>query len=130
MRENGPCVIASFAQLASVRGLASPSPASGPRARVGPLPYSVLPRPRRYLSSAVHVMHITSGVGQLMARARYPRHDHSRPLRALRDSYDEIVPRFARGRPPRPLSPPTGTRSSLSCRVVLDAQGVRSLILS
>ena len=40
------------------------------------------------------------------------------------------VPRFARGRPPRPLSPPTGTRSSLSCRVVLDAQGVRSLILS
>ena len=78
-------------------------------------------------------MHITSGVGQLMARARYPRHDHSRPLRGPlreRDSYDEIVPRFARGRPPRPLSPPTGTRSSLSCRVVLDAQGVRSLILS
>ena len=129
MRENGPCVIASFAQLASVRGLASPSPASGPRARVGASVFGSAPSPAlSFICGSRHAHHLWRGATYGAHIRIVVRHDHSRSRglpRALSPRLPCIrtVPRFARGRPPRPLSPPTGTRSSLSCRVVLDAQG-------
>ena len=92
MRENGPCVIASFAQLASVRGLASPSPASGPRARVGASVFGSAPSPAlSFICGSRHAHHLWRGA-TYGARALPATRPLAAAPRALRDSYDEPSP--------------------------------------